>query len=240
MHHVVVEQWSRRRSILHRRDARAKLLVTLALLAALATAPASPISAVPFALVAVAGISAARLPILSMLRKAAVVLPFSLLFALVEWAAGQPMAGAALLAKSYVSALTALLLVASTPQPLLLGGIESLGAPRLLVLMAQTLYRYLFVISEQAQHMRLAASCRQGLGAPRSRARAFQAAAGALAILFARSYSRAEGIQRAMAARGFTGEFHSLQRRRFNASDAAFAGAGTALAVLAHLVARQP
>lgn len=240
MHHVVVEQWSRRRSFLHVRDARAKLLVALALLAALATAPASPISAVPFAFVVLTGIAAARLPMASMLRKAAVVLPFSLLFALVEWAAGQPMAGMALLAKSYVSALTVLLLVASTPQPLLLSGMESLGAPRLLVLMAQTLYRYLFVISEQAQHMRLAASCRQGSGARRSRARAFQAAAGALAILFARSYSRAEGIQRAMAARGFTGDFQSLQKRRFNSRDAVFACAGAALAVLAHLVARRP
>ncbi len=239
MHHVVVEQWSRRRSFLHRRDARAKLLVTLALLAALATAPASPVVAVPFAAVAVAGIAAARLPLASIVKKAAVVLPFSMLFAAVEWAAGQPLGGMALLAKSYVSALTVLLLVASTPQPLLLRGMESLGAPRLLVLMAQTLYRYLFVISEQAQHMRLAAACRQGSTPRRSTRRAFQAAAGALAILFARSYVRAEGIHRAMVARGFDGEFHPLQTPRFSRKDAVFAGAGAAVAVLAHVLVRK-
>ncbi len=235
MHHVVVEQWSRRHSFVHQRDARAKLLVALALLAALATSPASPVTAVPFALLVAVGIVAARLPLVSMLKKAAVVLPFSMLFGAVEWVAGQPLAGAALLVKSYISALTVLLLVASTPQPALLRGMESLGAPRLLVLMAQTLYRYLFVISEQAQHMRLAAVCRQG-SAHRSQRRAFHAAAGALAILFARSYVRAEGIHRAMAARGFAGEFHSLRPPRFTRMDAVFAGVGSAVAVLAHLL----
>ncbi len=236
MHHVVVEQWSRRASYLHRRDARAKLLVTLALLAALATAPASPDAALPFVIFAFAGIAIARLPAGAMVKRAAVVLPFSLLFAAVEWLDGKPLMGLALIEKSYTSALFVLLLVASTPQPLLVRGMESLGAPRLLALMTQTLYRYLFVVSEQAQHMRLAAACRQG-ARRRSSSRAFQAAAGALAVLFVRSYDRAEGIHRAMLARGFAGEFHPLDAPRFRVYDALFTGMGACAAIALHVFA---
>ena len=62
--------------------------------------------------------------------------------------------------KSYLSALAVLLLVSTTPLPVLLRGFEMLGAPRFLLMVAQFLYRYLFVISEEAQHMRKAAMAR--------------------------------------------------------------------------------
>jgi cobalt/nickel transport system permease protein len=88
------------------------------------------------------------------------------------------------------------------------------------VLIAQFIYRYLFVISEQAQHMLQASRCRAPRGRPRG---GFHAAAGALAVLFAQSYRRAEGIQNAMLARGFTGTFPALGSGRFQAADALFA-----------------
>jgi cobalt/nickel transport system permease protein len=83
-----------------------------------------------------------------------------------------------------------------------MSGLESLGLPRLLALVIQFMYRYVFVLSEQAQHMRMAAQCRSSRGRP-----GLGAAAGALAVLFARSLARAEAIHRAMLARGFTGQF---------------------------------
>jgi cobalt/nickel transport system permease protein len=85
-------------------------------------------------------------------------------------------------------------------------------------------YRYLFVISEQAQHRRLAA---------RSRGSSFRASAGALGVLFARSWERADGIYYAMLARGFNGRFPSFTASRFAGADAAFllAAAGAAIAI---------
>lgn len=68
--------------------------------------------------------------------------------------------------------------------------------------------------------MRLAALCRQGL--KRSRRWRFQAAAGALGVLFARSWERADGIHRAMLARGFSGRFPQLTPAPFRAADVAF------------------
>ena len=129
-----------------------------------------------------------------------------------------PARGAVLVMKSYLSALAVLLLVSTTPLPLLLRGFEMTGAPRFLLMVAQFLYRYLFVISEEAQHMRSAAASR---GFSR-RSGGFRAAAGALAVLFARSYARAGDIHNAMLARAFPGRFHTLGALRFRTADAAF------------------
>ena len=227
MHHVVVERWSRRSSPLHARDARAKLGALLAFLVAISTTP--PQAARAFvaysALLAVAIVSA-RLPFQGLLGRAALVLPLSATFAAVTWWSGDPARAIELAVKSFISGLAALLLVATTPLTQLLNALESLGVPRPLILVVQFLYRYLFVISEQAQHMRLAARCRQGLGLDR-RSR-FYAAAGALGVLFARSWERADGIYRAMLARGFSGRFSPLAPARFGARDFAFLCAAVA------------
>lgn len=205
MHHVVLERWSRGRSWLHARDARLKLIATILFLILLATRSQNfqPEAACYFLLLSTAAWGSG-LPLGSLLRRATIVLPFCLVFAAISVITGDAHRALLLVEKSYLSAMAVLVLVGTTPLPQLLRGLESLGAPRFLLMVAQFIYRYLFVISEQAQHMRLAARCRGG-GA-RRKAR-FSAAAGALAVLFARSYERAEKIHRAMLGRGFDGRF---------------------------------
>lgn len=222
MHHVLVDQWSHGASFLHRRDPRAKIVALLVFLIVLATTPAdSAFALITDAALLLSGILIAGLPAANLLLRAMAVLPFSLTFGVISWLVGDHLRALGLVEKSYLSTVSVLLLVGTTPLPALLGGLESLGAPRLLVLVAQFLYRYLFVISEQAQHFRLAASCRQG--PPRKQQRSlFRAAAGALAVLFARSYHRAEGIHRAMMSRAFSGQFRLLSPLRFRVVDTAF------------------
>ena len=219
MHHVVLEQWSRGASAMHRRDPRAKCAALLVFLVVLATAHRE-VLAVGAALLAllVGALLAARVPLSGALARAATVLPFTLLFGAVCWLAGDVERGLAVVLKSYLSAIAVVTLVSTTPLPLLLRGLEMAGVPRFLLMVAQFLSRYLFVISEEAQHMRAAAAAR---GSDRHPLR-FHAAAGRLAVLFARSYERAEGIHHAMLARGFAGRFHTLALPRFAAADAAF------------------
>jgi energy-coupling factor transporter transmembrane protein EcfT len=57
----------------------------------------------------------------------------------------------------------------------------------------------------------------------------FRAAAGALAVLFARSYARAEAVHNAMAARGFQGRFRLLTVPHFGWADALFLVAAASL-----------
>ena len=208
---------------MHRRDPRAKIAALMVFLVVLATAHrALPAFGLALVLLLSAALMWARLPLFGALARAAIVLPFSLLFAAICWLSGDPARAFSLLLKSYLSALAVLLVVSSTPFPALLRGIETMGAPRFLLMVAQFLYRYLFVISEEAQHMTIAAASR-GATVRRFMAGArFRAAAGALAVLFARSYGRAEDIHRAMLARGFLGRFHPAGALRFRATDAVF------------------
>ena len=221
MHHLVVEQWSRGKSPLHARDARAKFGALLAFLIAVSTTnPTAQLAFAAYAVLLIGAMAAARLPLAALARRAALVLPFSATFALITWWSGDAARALALAEKSFLSGLAALILVATTPIPDLLRGLEILRVPRMLILVIQFLYRYLFVISEQAQHMRLAAASRRGWR--------FRAAAGALGVLFARSWERADGIYRAMLARGFSGRFPTLSHPHWHAADAVFFFAATA------------
>jgi cobalt/nickel transport system permease protein len=241
LHHVVLERWSQGTSALHQRDPRAKIIALLVFLIVLATSSRglSLISA-GFFLVLAGALVWARLPLAGVLARAALVLPFGAVFAFICWLAGDPARGFSLLAKSYLSALAVLLVTSTTPLPTLLNGFESTGVPRFLLLVGQFLYRYLFVIGEEAQHMRTASAARGATvrqwvaGGAR-----FRAAAGALAVLFARSYGRAEQIHHAMLARGFLGHFQPLQPVRFRLGDAVFAVIACLLPIVLRIAAER-
>jgi cobalt/nickel transport system permease protein len=68
----------------------------------------------------------------------------------------------------------------------------------------------------------------------------FRAAAGALAVLFARSYGRAEEVYRAMLARSFTGRFPAVATRRTGCADAVFLLAALAPALCFFTIERFP
>ena len=210
--------------MLHACDGRVKIVLLVALLAAVATTPrVNAANAAGYAFSVLAAAALARLPLGAVLLRAAVVLPFSAPFAAVSLLAGDSHRAAALVVKSYLSAAAVLVLVGCTPLAKLLRALEGLQVPRFLLLVVQFLYRYLFVISEQAQHMRLAALSRGGWR--------FCLAAGAVANLFARSYARAEGVHRAMLARLFHGETVLLAAPRAGWRDGLFLLCGLALIV---------
>ena len=77
--------------------------------------------------------------------------------------------------------------------------------------------------------MRLAARSRQG--ASRGGRARFHAAGGALGVLFARSSERADGIYRAMLARGFQGRFPLGAPHDFSIRDGLFLASAAAVCV---------
>jgi cobalt/nickel transport system permease protein len=213
-------------------DARAKLIALLVFLTAVATTAkhVPRIYGGYFALLA-AALFMARLPVLALLTRAAWVLPFTAIFAAMTWWAGDFAAALILVVKSFLSILAALTLAASTPWTRLLDALQFLRVPRPLLLVIQFLARYLFVVGDQVAHMRQAAYSRGGANS----AHAFQAAAGAIGVLFARSWERADGIYQAMLARGFTGRFPAPGAVPFVARDAAFLCLSIAATVLVRL-----
>jgi cobalt/nickel transport system permease protein len=229
LRHARIELWSRGSSPIHSYHPLARILAAAVLLICIATLGigSSSACALYFALLAATAI-AARLPLFEVLLRATIVLPFALCFAVISALAGEPERAAMLLARSYLSALATLLLIATTPLPALFAGLETLRLPRFLLLVMQFLYRYLVVLGGEAAAMRDAARSRGGV----NRSLEFRQAAGAAGVLFARSYSRAEAIHQAMVSRGFTGRMPAAESRFFASQDGAFLLVAAGLAII--------
>lgn len=235
MHRARIEIRSRGDSALHRRHPAAKILATLALLIPIATlTPHDSAACVGFFAIVFAAIAVARLPLFQMLRTASAVLPFALCFAVISTLAGDPMRGGWLVIRAYLSALTALLLIATTPMPALMRGLEWLRLPRFLVEVMQILYRYLFVLAGEALTMRQALLARGGSVAGLG----FRRAAAAVGVLFSRSRSRAQAVHHAMLARGFEGRLPAKDLMPFRSPDAAFVLSAIAVAGVLRMIFR--
>lgn len=124
--------------------------------------------------------------------------------------------------KATIGTVSAVLLAATTSVPSIIRGLEAMRVPRLLILVATFMYRYLFVIAEELARMRSALAAR----AYRPRSLMAIAPLGRMvAALFLRSYSRGERVYLAMLARGFTGEMPRPEALRLGRSDAVFVAA---------------
>lgn len=225
-------------SPIHRLDPRAKLVgfATITLVAV-----STPLHAWPAYVAAAAALTAiaalGRVPARTIAARAKLVLPLVLFVALfVPFARhGDPVElgpitvsqqGLATLAtvsaKAILGTLSAVLLGATTSFPDVLHALERLKAPRLLVLIAAFMYRYLFVIAGEARRMRAALSARGY--APRHALQA-QAIGRVATALFLRTYERAERVHLAMLARGWNQTMPRLNVLAYQRNDALFVAA---------------
>ena len=135
-------------------------------------------------------------------------------------------------AKATIGAVGAVLLGATTSFPDILHGLERMRAPRLLIVIAGFMYRYVFVIADEARRMRTALVAR----AYRPRHLGQVAALGRMVTaLFLRSYERGERVYVAMLARGYAGTMPRLSVLSFGRADTVFLAA---LALVARAAAR--
>jgi len=105
-------------------------------------------------------------------------------------------------AKAVLGTVSAVLLGATTSFPDVLHALERLRSPRLLVLIAAFMYRYLHVIAGEARRMRAALVAR---GYRPSHALQAGAMGRVATALFLRSYERGERVHLAMLSRGYEG-----------------------------------
>jgi cobalt/nickel transport system permease protein len=125
-------------------------------------------------------------------------------------------------AKAILGTLSAVLLGATTSFPDVLHALERLKAPKLLVLIAAFMYRYLFTIVDEVQRMRAALAARGY--APRH-ALQVQAIGRVATALFLRTYERAERVHLAMLARGWRQTMPRLDTLAFTRTDTLFLAA---------------
>jgi cobalt/nickel transport system permease protein len=208
---------------LSRLDPRGPLLVTLFLSVLVASFPRGEVvGLVPFLLWPATLASLAAIPPRPFLRALLVPLPFVLLATLpalfVEpGPVGREIAASVLL-RFLLTATSALLLAAVWGLPAVAWAMQKLGAPAILVTQLLVLWRYLFVLGEEAVRMDRARAMRS-FG---RRGHELALAGPFLGTLLLRSQDRAERIDRALRARAFSGSFPALRPWRFGAGDAAF------------------
>jgi cobalt/nickel transport system permease protein len=237
---------------MHRLDPRAKIL---GLVAVTLVAVSTPLAAWPVfagcALVLVAVAAEARISPRDVWRRARFILPLILFAALflpfvrkggqsyelgpfTAYQDGLEVFGAVAL-KATIGTISAVLLGAITTFPAVLRGLEAMRVPRLLVLIAAFMYRYLFVIVEEAGRMRAALAAR----GYRPRTALHAGALGRMATaMFLRTYARGERVYHAMLARGYMGAMPQLTPLVLRRADALFVALVLAALVPLRVVAQ--
>lgn len=247
-------------SLIHRLDPRLKLLATLAfVLVVTTTPPGNWLAFALLAALAVGALLVAKMPLAEGLKRSAIVLPFAGMVALslpftqageVVWswmpfafAQGGPggwtltvtdtglIFFATVMVKAWLSVMVSGLLVATTPFPDLLKAMRSLRVPAVLTATISFMYRYLFVLVDEALRLQTARAARS-VGAGRSVWWRGRILGGMIGSLFIRSYERSERIYAAMLSRGFAGEVRTLTRLTWQARDT-WAGVAWVMALVA-------
>lgn len=127
----------------------------------------------------------------------------------------------AVAAKATIGTVSAALLTMTTTFPSVLRGLEAMRVPRLFVLVAGFMYRYMFVIVEEVGRLRASMSSRGYQ--PRNALHA-GALGRAATAMFLRTYARGERVHRAMLARGYSGSMPQLDQLVLGRRDVLFAG----------------
>lgn len=232
MHIHFLDPYRPRPSPIHQLDPRVKLVLALAFILALALVPVGAWPAyVLFLSISLSVQILSELGIGYVLKRALLALPFALaalpiLFTTkgivlvtlpagswtltITWEGAERLASIAL--KAWLSVQMAIVLTASTSFPDLLLAMRAIKIPRLLVAIVGLMWRYLFVLVDEALRLMRAREARSGFrNRPKGnlawRARVTGGMAG---NLFLRSFDRAERIYAAMAARGYDGEVRAL------------------------------
>ena len=232
---------------IHHLAPHVKVAATVAFVLAVALTPRTTLW--PYAvdaLVLVAVVRAARLPVRFVATRAAVVLPFLGFAVLIPFVStgeridvlGVPVSAEGLrsaghiAAKAVLGVVTSVVLAATTELPRILGGLDRLRVPPVLTQIAGFMLRYLEVVAGELRRMRTSMTARGYDHRWIGQVRPIAAASGAL---FVRSYERGERVHRAMLARGYTGSMPPLHDDTATGGDWALALTPAAVALLAAL-----
>jgi cobalt/nickel transport system permease protein len=225
-------------SPLHRADARVKFLLTIAFIL---TSSLTPVGAWPvyiFLFTLILSVTLiSELGIWFVLVRASLALPFVLsalpviftttgtaLFSLPlgAWTLTASSEGLerfiSIALKSWLSVQAAILLASSTHFPELLQAMRAVRIPRLLVAMFGLMWRYLFVLVDEALRLMRARSARSGMSGDPNASRKVggslvwraRVAGGMAGNLFLRGIERSDRTYVAMLSRGYNGEVRAL------------------------------
>ncbi|MBI5091733.1 MAG: cobalt ECF transporter T component CbiQ [Candidatus Hydrogenedentes bacterium] len=246
---ATIDEIAAQNSPIHRLDARVKICAFVGtIFVSVSTRPAAFAAFAGYLLLALVILLCARVPLVYAAKRSLVVIPFALLAAISIPFMPHPHSIHPLLSvgrlqvtregllamwnvaiKAYVGVVCLITLSTTTPFPKLLQGLEQLWTPKLVTLLVSFLYRYLFVLTDEALRMKRAAVSRGYRGRWIWQARTVGHLIG---TLFLRSYERGERVCLAMASRGFTGKPTGFGSATLRPRDYAFLLAALSIVLL--------
>lgn len=225
MKHSFIDKYSTLGSPVHRLDARLRLVAAFMAILVMVSVPKGVLAPfVLFSLLIFILTWLSRVPFRFIFGRCLIVAPFILISAafypissLLEAGATkapnlheQIMTALSIVIKAFLSVVMVTLLVSTGKFHELLHGLRRMKAPKLLGVLSAMMYRYVFILYDEAlrtsraRESRTPGKCRTG------RIKTFGNRA---MMVFIRSWSRSQTVYHAMLSRGFTGEFPVRESR---------------------------
>lgn len=262
MQMTTFDRYENRQSELHQADPRLKVIVTLLFIISTVLLP----NGAWLAFLATWGIilfltGFAQLPLPRLLKRSLIIAPFMLAAAtvlftstgavLATWSLGAwnleitdtgLIHFASIIVRSWLAVQMAIILTATTRFPDLIQALYQLRVPHLLVAIISFMYRYLFVLADEAARLLRARESRSAqLGVQRKTGGSLiwrgKVAGSMIAQLLLRSFERSDRVYQAMLSRGYNGRLHTLSPAITKTNDVLWIFASLAVMLLIQLVA---
>jgi cobalt/nickel transport system permease protein len=239
---ITINFYQAGQSIIHKLDARVKILGTIGLILSNVLLPDGAWLAFIISFIALLIITRlANIAVSFVLKRSLVALPFVLVAITILFTLpGTPLLSinifswqlqitdtgllrfTSIIIRAWLSVQAAILLTATSRFPDIAHGLRHLKIPLVLIAILSFMYRYLFVLSEEAVRLMQGRAARSASlpDSPRPPLR-WQAknAGNMVGQLFLRSYERSDRVYNAMVARGFQGQFLTLTPHVMESND---------------------
>lgn len=222
-----------RQTPVHRLDPRAKLITTLVFITTVVSFGKYEIAAlIPFFVYPVCLCTVGNVPPVYLLKKLILVSPFAVMIGIFNpfldreilvrlgdmGISGGWISFASILIRFVLTVGAALILIAVTGFYGVCAALEQLGTPRVFVVQMMFLYRYLFVLVDEASRLVRARSLR-AFGSGGGGLKTFGSLVGHLLL---RTLDRAQRIYLAMTCRGFDGKIQTINTLKFGPAEIGF------------------
>jgi cobalt/nickel transport system permease protein len=242
-----LDSLSCQQSPIHRLDPRVKVIATTIFIVSVVSFDKYEITGlIPFSLYPIVLIAIGGLPFVYLLKKILLAAPFAFFIGMfnplidrtimmhlgpVEISGGW-ISFASIMLRFVLTVSAVLVLIASTGFATICMSLEKMGAPNSFAVQLLFLYRYIFVLTDEASRMVRARSLRafegKGMG--------FKVFTSMIGQLLLRALDRAQRIHLAMSCRGFDGEIRVFRQLTFSRQDGAFILGWSTLFVLMRLI----
>jgi cobalt/nickel transport system permease protein len=229
----VLDTLSYKNTLIHRLDARTKVITTFAFIVTVVSFPKYEIAGlIPFFLFPAVIFSLGDIPVWFILKKVLVVSVFAIFIGIfnplfdthvIYNFLGIPVSGGwvsffSILLKFFLTMCSALLLISTTSFPGICHALRKLGIPEIFISQLLFLYRYIFVLMEETLRMVRARDLRS-FG---KRGQGMSIFINLIGTLFMKTIERAERIYQAMLSRGFSGTIRFVKRDSLRKGDFLF------------------